>query len=139
MPDPFGTANYANYKFSVYCTYTAVDAKSSIDQLSVEFDELNKEMDAIKTAPFEISKNSIVIYPNPTAGSVTVSMEKSFKDKLVLTIFDLRGRLIKTVQIEPDKYNIEVNLQDKKNGIYLFMLRDLKNGMLINRSKIIKY
>jgi len=80
-----------------------------------------------------------LIYPNPTMGSVTLSLEKSYDYELILLIYDLHGRLIKNLKIEPDSYNVEVKLDDEKNGNYLFMLRDVKNGMLLKRSKVIKY
>ena len=135
----FGTPSFANYKYSVYCTYKTGDSKSSVDQPDINFDMLNKEIEAIKTNPKDIGKCRVLIYPNPTEGNVTVSWETSYEDKLVLTIYDLQGRLVKTVQIEPYLYNIEVDLHGSKGGIYLFVLKDMKNGMIINRSRILKY
>jgi hypothetical protein len=46
---------------------------------------------------------------------------------------------VKTVQIEPEIIEIQVDLNDIKDGIYLFELKDIKNGLIINRSRIVKY
>jgi hypothetical protein len=129
MPDPFGAATFANWKFSLYCTYTtgAGVAKSS------------KEMMGIEPNPTDISKEKVVIYPNPNKGNVTVRWNNYYDRRLILTIFNLQGTPVKTVQIEPEIIEIQVDLNDIKDGMYLFELKDIKNGLIINRSRIVKY
>jgi hypothetical protein len=137
MPATFGAATFANYKFSLYCTYTtgAGVAKSSGDQLDINS---NKSMKGIEPNPTDISKEKVLIYPNPAEGSVTVKWETYFEDRLTLTIYNLQGTPVKTVQIEPEINEIQVDLNDIKDGIYLFELKETKNGLIINRSRIVK-
>jgi hypothetical protein len=129
MPATFGAATFANWKFSLYCTYTtgAGVAKSS------------KEMMGIEQNPTDISKEKVVIYPNPTNGSVTVRWNNNYDSRLILTIYDMRGNTVKKVQIEPDINEIQVDLSGMSYGMYIFELKETKNGLIINRSRIVKY
>ncbi|NLB81333.1 MAG: T9SS type A sorting domain-containing protein, partial [Clostridiaceae bacterium] len=65
--------------------------------------------------------------------------EEAFEDKHLLLIYDLQGRLIKTVNVEPYSNNIDVSIFDRKKGIYLFILKDMTNGVILNRSRVKKY
>jgi hypothetical protein len=140
MPATFGTATFGNYKYSIYCTYTtgAGVAKSSGDQLGINSNEQNKEMMSIDPNTADIRKEKVLIYPNPTEGSITVKWETFYGNRLMLTIYNIIGNPVKTVQIEPDINEIQVDLNDIKGGIYLFELKDIKNGLIINRSRVIK-
>jgi hypothetical protein len=140
MPATFGTATFGNYKYSIYCTYTtgAGVAKSSGDQLGINSNEQNKEMMSIDPNTADIRKEKVLIYPNPTEGSITVKWETFYGNRLKLTIYNIIGNPVKTVQIEPDINEIQVDLNDIKGGIYLFELKDIKNGLIINRSRVIK-
>jgi uncharacterized protein (TIGR02145 family) len=110
-------------------------AKSSGDQFDINS---NKSVKGIEPNPTDISKEKVLIYPNPAKGSVTVKWETCYEDRLTLTIYNLQGTPVKTVQIEPEINEIQVDLNDIKDGIYLFELKETKNGLIINRSRIVK-
>jgi hypothetical protein len=141
MPTTFGTASFGNYKYSIYCTYTtgAGSAKSSDDLVGFNSNKSNKEMMAIDPNPNDISKEKVLIYPNPTNGSVTVKWETCYEDRLILTIFNIIGTPVKTVQNEPDINEIQVDLSEMSHGMYIFELKDSKNNLILNRSRIIKH
>jgi hypothetical protein len=142
MPATFGTvAETKQLKFSIYCTYTpgAVGInKSSDDLIDINSSKSNKEMKAIEPNPTDISKEKVLIYPNPTEGNITVKWETFYKDRLILTIYDLKGSSVKTVLVEPDINEIQVDLSDMSRGMYIFELKDSKNIGLVNRTKILK-
>jgi hypothetical protein len=141
MPSPFGTAALGNYKYSLYCTYTPGGAKSaggSVGSKSAggpdESESLNNLYDINST---DLKDGKVVIYPNPTDGNVTIRLNNYYDSRLILTIYDLQGRPVKTVQVEPENTEIQVNLDDVEHGFYLFVLKD-RNGLIINRSRILK-
>jgi hypothetical protein len=96
-------------------------------------------MKGIEQNPTDISKEKVVIYPNPTDGSLTVKWETYYENRLILTIYNLIGNPVKTVQIEPDINEIQVDLSGMSYGMYIFELKETKNGLIINRSRIIKH
>jgi hypothetical protein len=81
----------------------------------------------------------VVIYPNPTDGNVTIRLNNNYDSRLILTIYDLHGRPVKTVQVEPENTEIQVNLDDVEHGIYLFVLKEFRSNKIINQTRIVKY
>jgi hypothetical protein len=148
MPATFGTVTPKYNQYSIYCTYTTGIgvanteglgvAKSSDDLLDINSNMSNKEMKAIEPTPTDISKEKVLIYPNPTEGNITVKWETYYEHRLILTIYDMKGSSVKTVLVEPDINEIQVDLSDMSRGMYIFELKDSKNIMLVNRTKILK-
>lgn len=69
------------------------------------------------------------IYPNPTSDFITIST----KEKGLITIRDLTGRIIK--KIEANEISTTIDLTNQVTGIYLLEFRN-ENGVSIQ--KIIK-
>jgi len=128
MPDPFGTSSLANYRYSIYCTY-----------ITSSSDEIKPMNEPLKINSSYRNEEEVLIYPNPAYDEVTVTWKNNYKDRLALTIYDLHGRPVKTLQVEPDVNEIYVDLSDIRYGIYLFELKESGNSRVINRSRIIKY
>lgn len=89
--------------------------------------EEGKEED-VKSEAFtdQIGKNSILIYPNPTSGTVTVEikdLEENEGDQIYL--IDQTGRILQNLSIVT--INNTLDLYNLKPGIY-FMVIKLKNG-----------
>ena len=127
MPATFGSASFGNYKYSVYCTYTFSDALATKSAIrSVDIKSIIPE------------KEKVVIYPNPTNGNVTVSWTNHYDCKLILSIYNMQGTPVKTVQIEPEINEVKVELQNIEYGMYILELKDTKSGAVINRSTIIR-
>jgi hypothetical protein len=139
MPATFGTVTQADNKYSVYCTYTTSGAKSESSPIDINSGKLDKDEVAINPNTMDGNKEKVLIYPNPTNGSVTVTWDNYYDSRLILTIYNLQGTPVKEVQIEPEINAITVDLDDIKDGMYLFELKETKNGLIINRSRIVKY
>jgi len=136
MPTTFGSASYADYKYSVYCTYGPVPEPGSNPE---------EESDRIKSTGSQtginteyIDKEEVLIYPNPTDGELIINWKNRYSRKLNITIYDILGRAVKEVQADPDINEIILDLTGNRDGIYLFEMKDKKNDMILNRSRIIK-
>ena len=134
MPDPFGTATFANYKYSLYCTYTT----GSGDEIK----DIGEDVKSVNT-PLDINsvymdKEDVSIYPNPTDGDITVTWKTRYSHRLDITIYNILGKAVKEVQTDPDVNEIRLDLKPNSRGIYLFEMKDKKNDLILNRSRIIK-
>jgi len=127
MPTTFGTASYANYKFSVYCTYTTGSG-----------DEIKTVDEPLDINQVYIDREEVLIYPNPTEGDITVTWKNSYSHRLDITIYNILGEAVKEVQTDPDVNEIRLDLNGNSKGVYLFEMKDRKNNLILNRSRIIK-
>jgi len=127
MPDSFGPSSFANYKYSIYCTYTT----GSEDEVDTE----NEQSDVNLISK---DKEDVLIYPNPTDGIITIRWKTRYSNKLNITIYDIMGKAVKETQTDPEVNEIRLDLAGTGKGIYLFEMRDKKNDVIINRSRIIK-
>ena len=127
MPDPFGSASFADYRYSVYCTYIAggSDEVKSVDKpLKINSSYQNEEV--------------VLIYPNLTEGELTFTWKNRYDHRLNITIYNIIGQVVNEVQTDPDTNEIRINLNGTSDGIYLFEMKDKKNDLMLNRSRIIK-
>ncbi|MFD2934212.1 carbohydrate-binding protein [Spirosoma flavum] len=91
----------------------------------------------------EVAKNSslhtaVKIYPNPTSGSITVTLDNKIMTTLEVTIFDAnQGRLYKQVTVQKSDQTISqtIDLSDMPPGIYII---DLKQGVEREFRKLVK-
>ena len=127
MPATFGAATYANYKYSIYCTYIT----SGGDEVKSFNEPLN-----IQSTYFD--KEEVMIYPNPTAGDITVTWKNKYNNRLDITIYNIMGKAIRVIQTDPDVNEIRLDLNGTSSGVYLFEMKDSNNNLIINRSKVIK-
>jgi hypothetical protein len=80
----------------------------------------------------------ILIYPNPTKGNLIVEIKpndqmESFDDKILFSLYDVSGRLIKQVNGETGVTSIDLHAE--KDGMYLLIV---KQGEINSRWKVIK-
>ena len=83
-------------------------------------------------------KEEVMIYPNPTDDEIKVTWEKKYSYRLNITIYNVLGKAIKEVQTDPDVNEVGIDLEGNSRGIYLFEMKDNKNNLILNRSRIIK-
>jgi len=133
MPDPFGTSTMANYKYSIYCTYTTGGGDEIKDK-----DESKSVNTPTAINQVFADKEEVLIYPNPTEGEITVTWKNRYSQRLDITIYNILGKAVKQVQTDPDVNEIRLDLNNSSNGIYLFEMKDKKNDLILNRSRIIK-
>ena len=68
-------------------------------------------------------KSEMNIYPNPTMGAVSLSINLTKRDQVVISIYQANGQLLKTIMlgtIAKGAFNYKVDLLDNQNGLYFF-------------------
>lgn len=74
----------------------------------------------------ELNSQLIVsVSPNPVSDDVTVQMPLPL-EKATLTVFDLKGRMLKVIQANGNK--IQIDVREFDNGVYVLKLADKKNS-----------
>jgi len=71
-----------------------------------------------------IPENALVIFPNPSDGKFTISLENYVEEDLILRIIDPSGKILVEKMISSDEMQIqnEVDFNDKPAGIYFIQL-----------------
>ena len=70
------------------------------------------------------SKNGFKIFPNPSKGSFTITIETKESMEAVLSVYDISGSLIykRTIETESKK-GFNFHLTNLKKGVYLIQLQ----------------
>jgi len=90
------------------------------------------------------SRPSISVFPNPFENEVTLNVTSTISDELILEVLDLRGKLVRELEIVRESgftllYQWDgksSNGTDPGSGIYLYRLR--KGDILIENGKLIR-
>jgi glycosidase len=74
----------------------------------------------------ELLNTQTTIYPNPNAGKMIVKIENDSQHTIILNLYDIRGKLIKTVQLRKWQLLLkqEINIEKLPMGIYLLEVID---------------
>lgn len=84
----------------------------------------------------EVTITDLNIYPNPTTNLLNIEFSTKDAGKIQFDIFDLNGRLIKTVSKEnSDQVNQQINVEGLKTGTYILVIR---TGTYTSTHKFIK-
>ncbi|MEO6348248.1 MAG: T9SS type A sorting domain-containing protein [Aquaticitalea sp.] len=76
----------------------------------------------------DIGVGNFSIFPNPNNGQFTISMNSPLSEKLMVKVFDIRGRKIYDGQFENATNFIQtINLNNVQSGMYLVKLSDGKS------------
>jgi len=75
----------------------------------------------------EVTLDNLKIYPNPTTNILNVEFSTTDIEKVKFDIFDLNGRLIKTVSQENhNQINQQINVEDLQTGTYILVINTSK-------------
>ncbi|MEO5570246.1 MAG: T9SS type A sorting domain-containing protein [Bacteroidia bacterium] len=83
--------------------------------------------------------NELLVFPNPTNSSITISFQSSSNQTIELRIYNTLGKLIyvEKEEITAGKYEKEINVEKMSDGIYFLQVK-MKEGN-INRKVIINH
>jgi len=109
MTNPFGTANFANYKYSIYCTYAT--KKSAIIATAT-------------TPDFEFA--NLKVYPNPFSDRLRFEFVSPESVNARIDLYDMTGRMVKTIFELPIEggtmYNAEFKPDVIISGMYIYRM-----------------
>lgn len=88
----------------------------------------------VKNVSLDISKTTIVLYPNPTKGILLAQISDA--QILNIRVTDFTGRVVKTGRLSIESNSI--NLETLKAGMYFYQLSDAVTGSVIEGGKISK-
>ena len=74
-----------------------------------------------------LTENDVVVYPNPVADQLTVSLRTNAFQVSDLAVYDINGKLILSQSVSDNQ--IHVNAQQLSSGHYFLRLRDGKNSV----------
>ena len=77
--------------------------------------------------PQYLTENDIVVYPNPVADQLTVSLRTNSFQVTSMSVFDINGKLVNTQAVSDNQ--IEMNTQSLAAGSYFLRLSDGKNSV----------
>jgi hypothetical protein len=84
-----------------------------------------------------VGNNEVNLYPNPNTGLFRISIPgESSGSELLLSVYDISGREIRKIQLNPEQENHETDLRDLNNGLY--MIRVIKDKEVIYTGKVLK-
>ncbi|KAA5531931.1 zinc-dependent metalloprotease [Paenimyroides baculatum] len=84
----------------------------------------------------EVTLDNLKIYPNPTTNILNIEFSSTDIEKVKFDIFDLNGRLIKTVSKEnSNQVNQQINVESLQTGTYILVIN---TGKYTSTHKFIK-
>jgi hypothetical protein len=87
-----------------------------------------------KTAGTSATSMSVMVFPNPTTTSFNVKVITAERDAITASIFDMQGRIIRQVTINP--YETVSVGADLRPGTYTIQIRQGKN---VTTSRMLKF
>lgn len=81
----------------------------------------------------EISDENISIFPNPANENVQITIQ-NVKNSLNLSIFDVTGRVVKSMKIT--EKSVQINVLDLSKGVYILKIHD--NQTVVSKKLIIQ-
>lgn len=115
---PTGAVNITGFNFST--------SKIGSTYLDYRYYIVPRSMNDFTTGlPQYLTENDIVIYPNPVADQLTVSLRTNNFQVTSMSVFDINGKLINTQAVSDNQ--IEMNTQSLAAGSYFLRLSDGKN------------
>ena len=83
------------------------------------------------------SNNSLFIFPNPVENEAIISFANNNREKAVLNVYSIDGKLVlnKKIELISGINNINVNLQGMASGNYIV---EIRSNAASYSSKIIK-
>ncbi len=89
---------------------------------TITFTYINSTLSIDKLNPLE----NISVYPNPTSDKINISNLQNI-DLKSFEVYNILGKLVKTISIEKNILNLEVNTSNFRKGIYILKLNTHKN------------
>jgi hypothetical protein len=100
---------------SIFFDYNPAIVTNTFDTEFIEF---------LGTSDFE--NTDIVLYPNPTTNHVAVSLINTTRSINKIVLYNLLGKVVKTVPIQPNE-NVTLDISNLSKGVYLVEINSENN------------
>jgi hypothetical protein len=84
---------------------------------------------------YDVPNSSLSIFPNPTNGFINLNLPDAEHQDLYINIFDLNGRLLKSLDFS--RNNPTINISDLPNSMYILVIES--NGTILVSKKVLKW
>lgn len=132
-------ANNGSATITVPMTLTSTyDARIKIEAVGNIFYTVSKKFTLWdpNVSTEKVALNDLKIYPNPTTNILNIEFSTKDSEKIKFDIFDLNGRLIKTVSQEnSNQVNQQINVENLQTGTYILVIN---TGKYTSTHKFIK-
>ncbi len=122
--------------FSDTTNYFFQDPDADNDSICIDFSLRGRAPD--ETGISTLTAASFSIYPNPASGSINIQFRETASGPLVISIYDMQGRLLYRREDTPTgQNNTSIDIEALHPGAYLLEIRD--TGGAAHRQKFLKY
>lgn len=81
-------------------------------------------LEAVNIDEHSVINNEIIIYPNPVNDIVNIYIPNTTKNSIDIHIYDIQGREVKNVQMNPLQKEISIDCSEFNPGMYLLLFKD---------------
>ncbi|GGG62185.1 pectinesterase family protein [Epilithonimonas arachidiradicis] len=87
--------------------------------------EASVNIDFETLAVNDVKDNKLLVYPNPFTNQVTIALDLKSNSDINITIYDVNGRVVKTLKSNEKKGSNQfvIDTKDLKTGIYFYNLK----------------
>ena len=130
-------SNWSNFSDSHYFSTTGATAHSKISsQVPLSLQEVNaqaKKSNGAISQLWSSKQHTMSLFPNPASEELFFNHPTGFKKNDILKLYDLQGKVIKTIQLSEDDTQKRIHIGDMTDGLY-FLQYATKTGL-----KLIKF
>jgi len=85
------------------------------------------------SASYDLQKNTVKVFPNPSKGSFTINFEQAFHEKKDISIYNFEGKSIRNKIIkQPHSNSFTIDLSAYEKGIY-FVKIEFNDGLVFQK------
>ncbi len=83
--------------------------------------------------------DNVMVYPNPASSEVNITLlENVFEVGSQIEIFDIYGKIIKSLEINNLTNQIQVSIKDIEQGLYLFVIKNKNEVLSVSKVNIVR-
>lgn len=90
-------------------------------------------LDRFENKDVQMSENGISVFPNPAKDALTIETGGETNESNLISVYDNTGRLV-IAPMNMNKNATQLNVAKLKAGMYFLNIRNLQNGLNINRT-----
>jgi len=116
-----------------YVSFNDIDPSGNIANTVIRTVKVQDMFGGINTVS---AANKMKIYPNPNNGKFTVEIDNGTAIHSI-NVYSIIGSLVKTIQVNTNSKNIEIDMSDASEGIYIVKI-DSQDGSYTQKVNIVR-